>query len=475
MHPLSALLRGLGPFKPPVRCCLPCPAFPVHPHLRVPAWTGPLQNPLLGAPLPLCTPTPPAARSGPSLTPLQVQPTATPSLCTPTPVNLRGLGLHPFPFAGCYTASASRTCLPSHCILTAFTPRRGSESPGRPAAFHPSTPPLRFPYSLPPLGLNPLRPLANTSTTPCVPRLTAAAMSTKRQAPPLDPGHETEPEEPVTTSFLRNLIGGLSSDLGSQIRDMQGLVVAQGQILTAHAAKLDDHTKQLQSCCQQVDELRDRLALQESKPSTDGSTAPPSTAPSDMAPDKRPLLVIGGWEQDTKAEAVLLAAKKALSDTGIADQFDLNRLFVPGPRRGFALLPLAEKGTLLTQAQVLATNSLLQQFRSHQPTTEAGRNVFLAWSVPPEMRKKATFAGKVKRCVLSVAAAPPTIEIEWRAGSVWVQGVRVASATTAPPAGSDVDVLPSKAWLDLGRLSQILRVELADIKTQWTSLSGHLH
>ena len=299
-------------------------------------------------------------------------------------------------------------------------------------------------------------------------------MSTKRQAPPLDPGHETEAEEPVTSSFLRNLIGGLSSDLGSQIRDMQGLVVAQGQILTTHAAKLDDHTKQLHTCCQQVDELRDRLALQESKPSTAGSTAPPSTAPSDTALDKRPLLVIGGWEQDMKAEDVLSAAKRALTDAGIADQFDLSRLFVPGPRRGFALLPLAEKGSLLTHAQVLTTNTLLQQFRAHRPTTQAGRDIFLAWSVPPEMRKKATFAGKVKRCVLSMASSPPAIETEWRAGSVWVQGVRVASATTSPPTGPDVDILPSKALLDLGRLSQILGVGLPDLQNQWASLSGQL-
>ena len=115
-------------------------------------------------------------------------------------------------------------------------------------------------------------------------------MSTKRQAPPLEPGADADAEEPVTSSFLRNLIGGLSSDLGSQIRDMQGLVVAQGQILTSHATKLDDHTKQLQDCCSQVDDLRDRLAAQESKAPIDGSTAPPSTAPGEVVPDKRPLL-----------------------------------------------------------------------------------------------------------------------------------------------------------------------------------------
>ena len=62
----------------------------------------------------------------------------------------------------------------------------------------------------------------------------------------MEPAAEADQEEPVTSPFLRNLIGGLSSDLGSQIRDMQGLVVAQGQTLTSHAAKLDDHTRQLQ-------------------------------------------------------------------------------------------------------------------------------------------------------------------------------------------------------------------------------------
>ena len=279
-------------------------------------------------------------------------------------------------------------------------------------------------------------------------------------------------EEPVTSSFLRNLIGGLSTDLGSQIRDMQGLVVAQGQVLTTHATKLDDHTKQLQDCCKQVDELRDRLTLQEAKQQVEGSTAPPSTASADLATDKRPLLVVGGWEQDSKADDVIQAAKKAFHDADMAHHFDLSRLFVPGPRRGFALLPLAEKGTLLTQTQVLTTNTLLRQFRSHQLTTPAGRTIFLAWSAPPEARKKASFAGKVKRCVLSIASSPPVVEIEWRTGSVWVQGIRVASATTPPPPGGNVDVLPSKAWLDQGRLADVLQVGVAELKAQWMDLSG---
>ena len=299
-------------------------------------------------------------------------------------------------------------------------------------------------------------------------------MSTKRQAPPLEPASASDPEEPVTSSFLRSLIGGLSSDLGSQIRDMQSLVVAQGQILTTHATKLDDHTKQLQECCKQVDELRDRMTNQENKPPPEGSTAPPSTAPGEVILDKRPLLIIGGWGADTKAEDVLTEAKKAFTDAGLADQLDLQKLFVPGLRRGFALLPLTERGTPLTHPLLLSTNTLLQHFRSHNLKTEAGRTIFLAWSVPPEMRKKAAFAGKVKRCVLTISAAPPPVEVEWRAGSVWVHGSRVASATMPAPPGEHVDVLSSSAWLDLGHLSNLLHTPLPDLKAHWAELAKSL-
>ena len=296
-------------------------------------------------------------------------------------------------------------------------------------------------------------------------------MSTKRQAPLPDPASDVDAEEPVTSSFLKNLIGGLSTDLGSQIRDMQGLVVAQGQVLTTHAAKLDDHTAQLQQCCRHVDELRDRLALQERKTSTEGSTAPPSTSPGEIVPDKRPLLVIGGWEPDTRADDVIAAAQRALTDGGLAEQLDLSRMFVPGPRRGFALIPLTDKGAPLTHPLLLATNTLLQQFRSHRLKTASGRNIFLTWSVPPEMRKKSAFAGKVKRCIMTIVQNPPPVEVEWRAGCVWAQGIRIASASTPPPSGDNIEVLPTAAWLDLGQLSQILKVPLPDLTKHWAELA----
>jgi hypothetical protein len=213
------------------------------------------------------------------------------------------------------------------------------------------------------------------------------------------------------------------------------------------------------------------MANQESKTALEGSTAAPSTAPSEIVLDKRPLLIIGGWDADTKAEDVLAAAKKAFTDAGLADQLNLQKLFVPGLRRGFALLPLTEGGAPLTHPLLLATNTLLQQFRSHHLKTEAGRTIFLAWSVPPEMRKKAAFAGKVKRCVMTISSDPPPIEIEWRAGSVWVHGSRVASATMPAPPGEHIDVLPTSAWLDLGHLSTLLNVPLPDLKARWAELA----
>ena len=188
-------------------------------------------------------------------------------------------------------------------------------------------------------------------------------------------------------------------------------------------------------------------------------------------PDKRPLLVIGGWEPDTLAQDVVNAAKRAFADAGLADQLDLSRLFVPGPRRGFALLPLTQRGSPLTHPLLLATNTLLQQFRSHRLKTESGRNIFLTWSVAPEMRKKAAFAGKVKRCIMTGTPNPPTVEVEWRAGSVWAQGVRIASASMAAPEGDHVEILPSSAWLDVGRLSHILHVPLPDLKAHWAELA----
>ena len=182
-------------------------------------------------------------------------------------------------------------------------------------------------------------------------------------------------------------------------------------------------------------------------------------------------MVIGGWEPDTLAEDVTNAAKRALTDAGLGEQFNLSKIFVPGPRRGFALIPLTDKGAPLTHPLLLATNTLLQQFRSHRLKTTSGRSIFLTWSVPPEMRKKAAFAGKVKRCIMTMVPNPPPVEVEWRAGSVWARGTRIASASAAPPPGENIEVLSTAAWLDLGQLSHILGVPLPDLKTHWAELA----
>ena len=65
----------------------------------------------------------------------------------------------------------------------------------------------------------------------------------------------------------------------------------------------------------------------------------------------------------------------------------------------------------------------------------------------------------------------PLVEVEWRAGSVWAQGTRVASATTPAPEGEGIETLPTSAWVDLGRLSHILRVPLPDLRTRWAELA----
>ena len=67
--------------------------------------------------------------------------------------------------------------------------------------------------------------------------------------------------------------------------------------------------------------------------------APGSTADTEVG--RKPALIIGGWHPDTAAKDTLRAAKDVLKSLDVP--LNTGDMFVPGLRRGYAILPIQPK------------------------------------------------------------------------------------------------------------------------------------
>ena len=89
-----------------------------------------------------------------------------------------------------------------------------------------------------------------------------------------------------------------------------------------------------------VDDVRRRLELLEGKFASASFTAS-STRTTDVGTGEggqRPALVAGGWDADQDAETTLKLVKEHIERLQV--DLDLQEAFVPGLRRGFAIIPI---------------------------------------------------------------------------------------------------------------------------------------
>ena len=84
------------------------------------------------------------------------------------------------------------------------------------------------------------------------------------------------------------------------------------------------------------DKFQKRLEALELKPQF--SSAPGSTADTDGGGGKPPALILGGWHPDQAAEDTLRAARDILRTLDV--QLNAEDMFVPGVRRGYAIIPI---------------------------------------------------------------------------------------------------------------------------------------
>ena len=156
---------------------------------------------------------------------------------------------------------------------------------------------------------------------------------------------------------------------------------------------------------------------------------------------------------------------------------DVDDMFVPGVRRGFAILPYGVRdgeSAVLMRQRIQGAMAKIKDSNYTPPGRT--RPVWMAYSRSPAERRRSALAGKVKRLVLQLqgdgGAQGPGLEVEWGSGTVWLGGLRVTSAASTPP--QHADSVATGGWIDLAGIAQKLRLTKDRVKTEWEPLGAQL-
>ena len=216
-----------------------------------------------------------------------------------------------------------------------------------------------------------------------------------------------------------------------------------------------------------------RLTLLEGKVKQIQSTG---STPSTTEGGRTPALIMGGWSPDTPATEVLQKANEMARDLQL--QLNMTEAFVPGVRRGFVLIPLTPQEGESEEAMRQRTQACIR--RVNGANISLGRKadgnpakLWLTVSQPPERRRRAALAGKVKRLIIEAGGAGTLarIEPEWATGTVWFRNSKVSSATSAGPRGSTP---AGCGWIDVPRISELLGVDNERLEKVWEPLMAAL-
>ncbi|CAE7709541.1 unnamed protein product, partial [Symbiodinium necroappetens] len=213
-----------------------------------------------------------------------------------------------------------------------------------------------------------------------------------------------------------------------------------------------------------VDDVRRRLELLEGKFAA-ASFAASSTRTTDGGGDggQRPAIVAGGWDADQDAETTLKLVKEHIERLQV--DLDLQEAFVPGLRRGFAILPVNPREGEGQEPFRNRVRMALKQIREARIVTgdrpEGGHRYFwAAMSESPERRKRAQFSGKVKRLILGSQGDRRLVQVEFGTGNVWYDGAKIASAVTSTPPGGE---MAGVGWINLPSLARQLGTSLTEL------------
>ncbi|CAE7444647.1 for [Symbiodinium natans] len=251
---------------------------------------------------------------------------------------------------------------------------------------------------------------------------------------------------------IQQAVGGVQAEVASRIGTVETEVTKQLQTTLAMLSALTDkqakHMEDLQGVREEQAAMETRLSAEtralgerveamewKMKWGGGGSTNSTTTAEVDtIGAPKQPALILGGWEGDTPAAEVLQKAKDVVRQLQL--DVDVDHMF--GAHHD-------ETGEGYRQRIQNAITKVRQ-------------------AKPPERRRRARLAAKVKRCILELGGHKPQIEAEFATGTVWYRGVRISSAATQAPRGAD---FAGPGWVDTKAMAEGLDQEHQAIQEHW--------
>lgn len=276
-------------------------------------------------------------------------------------------------------------------------------------------------------------------------------------------------ERHILTGELRE---GLA-EVNHRIDTVEQCTTALMRTVTDKQVALDAKVTKIE---EQSNNLGHRLGLLEGKFATaqfNTSSARGSDGSSTEA--TRPAIVLGGWSAEQAASETLRLVKQHVAQLQV--DLDMDDAFVPGLRRGFAILPLQPRDGEDHATHRGRVQEALRTIRAAKiitgPRPEGGNRYFFAtMSQPLERRRRAQFAGKIKRLILEAGGRAQALEVEYGTANIWYNAVKVASGVTTAPNGAKIE---SGGWLTLSPLARQLGTSEASLGEAWDELRKGLH
>ncbi|CAE7559110.1 unnamed protein product [Symbiodinium sp. CCMP2592] len=250
-------------------------------------------------------------------------------------------------------------------------------------------------------------------------------------------------------------------------RKMQQTINLLDDMTTKYASH-GDILQQLQEANKEVNFRLERLEKGGGASSVAGSTATSDNS-------RRPALIVGGWDPDQDATTTKEAVADVLKtvDAPIA----LDSLFVPGVRRGYAILPIDDRMGEHFDQRKQRIQEVIAKVRD--ANIQLGRRadggikrVWIAMSQPPDRRRRARLAAKVKRLYLTLGGAKDALQMEFSTGTAWINSTKVCSATAPKPGGTE-DAGPG--WVNLEEIAKATRTTQQAVSTAWSPLKAEIN
>ncbi|CAE7730219.1 unnamed protein product, partial [Symbiodinium sp. CCMP2456] len=255
-------------------------------------------------------------------------------------------------------------------------------------------------------------------------------------------------EERLSLEAIREVVRGeigistatLRTEIGARMDRVETGVTARLEQTLERLAAINDQQRDQQRTVEAIqgeqNNMNARLMTLEAKmQSLQQQSVTGSTTDTDNW-GRKPALIMGGWGDDTPADETMRGVVQMIKDLRV--DVDTDQAFVPGVRRGYAILPYGPREGENPQELRERLSQALRRVRQANiamGTNAEGKTKYL-WmqlSQSPERRRRVQLAGKCKRLCLSFGATLSQIETEWPTGTVWFKGTRVCSATTTRP------------------------------------------